>query len=275
MNKPVHILIDPREGSKKFIKLFEEDERDIVRLDGGDFAFTGNGPDDTTWLFGIEHKQISDLVACIQNNRFLGTQLPEMVKLYDVMFLVVEGYYKADPHTGRLVQSFGKGNGYSYGISFSAFDNYLTAVGTYSSLMGKPCIVKRTANIRESEQVIRDAYHYFQKPWDEHKIFGRPDFTKLQSISEDLEILRVEPGSENYPTKILRQSLLQIKGFSWRIAGLATDQFGTLEKALQATRKDWEQVDGVGRTLAERAYHALHGYDDPTAGQRKRKTKGG
>lgn len=271
---PMQLLIDPREGSKTFLKDFGG-ECDKIHLDGGDFAFTGKGPDDAVWLIGIEHKKVSDLVQSIQSNRFLGTQLPEMAKLYDVMFLMVEGHYKADPVTGRLVQSYRGGNGFSFGISYKAFDNFLTAVEMYSSMMGKPCIVKRTGSHKESAQTIRNLYDYFQKDWDEHKSFGRPDLSKVQKISEDLSLLRVEPGDDAYPERILRQSLLQIKGFSWRIAGHVAGHFGTMEKALAASGKDW-QVEGVGKVLAARAYQALHGRaEEKQPRKRKVRKKGG
>ena len=47
------LYVDPREGSKKFLKEFDGESQELM-LDGGDIAFWGNGPDDIPWFVGIE-----------------------------------------------------------------------------------------------------------------------------------------------------------------------------------------------------------------------------
>lgn len=262
------ILIDPRAGSKEYLKSFEG--ASPAQLDAADMAFTGNGPGNQTWFIGIEHKKVSDLVGCIQSGRFSGTQLPKMVRMYDVCFLLVEGILGPDYSTGKLSSRYGKGNIYTYGISYSGFVNFLTSVQLFSSLSGVPCIVLRSVNKKESEMVITGLYHYFQKPWEEHKSLLTPDFTKIQRLPTEIGFeTRPEPGDDDYPEYFLRQAVMQIKGLSWQMAGKVSEIFQTLENAMGASEKDWERIDGIGKTLARRAYETLHGHPDPTRKTRK------
>ena len=132
------LYIDPREGSKKLLTRFG-DECESVRMDAGDVAFFGNGPDDQVWWIGIEYKTLEDIMACIKTGRFTGTQLPRMMKQFDLCFLLVEGICVPDRHSGQAVQYKGSSI-FGAGLAYSAYDNFLTSVNVFSSLAGTPCI---------------------------------------------------------------------------------------------------------------------------------------
>lgn len=240
-------------------------------MEFGDIAFFGNGPDNVLWWIGIEYKTIDDVVACIKSGRFTGTQLPGMLRTYDICFLLVEGIARPDRERGQLVRYRGKAT-YGCGIQYAAYDNYLTAVNVFSSLYGKPCIVKTAGTDFETGYIIRDIYNLFQKRWEDHHSISKPDQTKIQRVSYDLEVIKIEPGDAEYPAHWLRKSLYQIQGVGWEVAGKLADHFGTMEVALAANVKDWLALDHVGAGLAKRAYYALHGYEDPTIIRRKKKT---
>lgn len=262
------LFIDPREGSKKLLEKFP-DEAEATHLEFGDIMFTGNGPDGD-WLIGIEHKQLEDIVGCIKSGRFTGTQLPGMMSVYDICFLLVEGIPKPDPHSGQLVRYRGKSI-YGLGISYKAFDNFLTSVSVFSALAGKPCIVKMVGTQLETLHTIRDMYDLFQKPWADHRAMSRPDQSKIQHVNYDLELLKVDPTDPEYPHYLLRKQIFQIQGVGWEVAGVIADRFGTMEKALTATQKEWEDIPRVGKTMAKRAFYGLHGRYDETPTRRKRK----
>lgn len=265
------ILIDPREGSKKFLNSF--DGAQSVLLDAGDMAFVGNGPDNVPWFIGIEHKQVADMVACIQSGRFTGTQLPRMMEMYNICFLVIEGAFHANKEDKLVTPWTPKKKGFSYGITYKAFDNFLNSISLFSYLNGTPCIVKYAHDKQESVHIISDIYSYFQKDWGEHSTIVTPDSTKFSRIPNSIEMVLTEPGNADYPTYILKKALFQIKGFSWDSAGRAANEFGTMEVALLAGQKDWESLDRIGKVLAKRAYEALHGYGDPDVKIPKKRRK--
>lgn len=268
------IYIDPRAGSNKLLEKFHEAEREPMTLEGGDIAFFGEGPENALWFIGIEYKKVDDLAACIKTSRFTGEQLPNMMKLFDVSFLLIEGVASMDWATGQMMKRMGKA-AYSLGISHQAYTNYLTSIAVHSALAGKPCIIKHTTGIEDTVRVIEATYKWFQKPWEDHKSISRPDLvTKFSKVNYDLELLRTGPGDPDYPKLILRKSLFQLDGIGWAAAGKAADRFGTIEAALAAGEKDWREIEGFGPGRAKLAFKALHGYDDPNVKKRvKRASK--
>ena len=263
-------LIANDEGSDKLVDKFEQGTAQLTELQFGDIVFTGNGPDGDV-LIGVEYKQVSDLAGCIRSGRLTGTQIPGMMKAYDFCFLLVEGNYQADAPNGKLIVPFKGGNGIRYGLQYSAFDNFLTSLSVLSPYVyGKSLIVKKSMNIRDTIEILWNLYAFFSKPWNEHNSMCMLDKTKMQRQSYEIDLVRAEPGSAGYPKFVLRKALLQIKGFSWEIAGQMADKFGTLESAMIAPQSEWIG-DGIGKVLANRAYEALHGHPDPTAKVTKRR----
>jgi ERCC4-type nuclease len=248
-----------------------------MMLDAGDVAFWGNGPDDEPWFIGIEYKQVSDLVDCIKSGRFAGTQLPEMVKLYNVCILLVEG--PAVPDFGRpiadsfrLWRPFGGGRGVQYGISYQAYDNFQTSVAMTAFLAGKLFIVKHSREKNETKQIIKDLFKLYQKPFHEHTTLSTIDLTKAMRAHNQLSLLRVEPDDLDYPKLVLQKSLFQIKGIGWELAGVLAEKFGTIEVALQISQRAWEELDRIGKGLAKRVFTTLHGYEDPNYKRKKGKS---
>lgn len=249
-----------------------------MMLDAGDVAFWGNGFEDEPWFIGIEYKQVGDLVDCIKNGRFAGTQLPEMVKLYNVCILLIEGACQPDykspvgDNDFRLWRPFGGGRGMHFGLSYRAFDNFLTSVAMTSFLAGRLFIVKHARDKHETKQIIRDAYAMYQKQFNQHTTLNRLDGTKSQRVNREVELVRTEPDDADYPKFVLRRSLFQIKGISWELAGVLAEKFGTMEASLLVAQRAWEEQDHIGKGLAKRIYVALHGYEDTNYKRKKGKS---
>lgn len=265
------IYIDPRAGSNKLFSYFEGECEEMI-LEGGDVAFFGNGPENTQWFIGIEYKNIADIVGCMKSGRFTGTQLPAMMKLYDVCFLLIEGIGVMNPHNGMLSQRNGQMS-IPMGLHYSGWDNFQTSIAVHSALAGQPCIIKRSANIRESVQVIKDIYSWFQKPWEEHTSISRPDRTKMANMRYELEVIEVDCNDPEYPKYWLRRALFQLDRMGWAAAGALADKYETIERLLAASQKEIEDTDKVGKTMAARIYQSLHGHPDPTVKVRKKKSQ--
>lgn len=243
-----------------------------MTLEFGDIAFWGNGPNDEPWWIGIEYKKIDDMIASIHSGRFTGTQLPGMLRDYNVCFVFVEGITFMDRQTGGLIKKMGK---YRTGmrIQYSGYHNALTSIETHAALAGKPCNVRHTVSLEETTALIKATYAWFQKPWDKHTMISRPDGTKIQRVSYDMEVVKFQPGEPEYPKYWLRKAIFQIDRMGWDVAGKIADRFQTMENLLKAGQDDIEGVERVGKGLAERLYVTLHGYPDPEVQKRKRKPK--
>lgn len=98
------ILIDHSAGSRDLILYPPLNNPSLAALsdlsissDTGsscDVCFTGNGPDNSRLMIGIEFCSLSDLLSKITSGRLQATQLPHMLKEYDICWLLFYGTYR-------------------------------------------------------------------------------------------------------------------------------------------------------------------------------------
>ena len=272
----MELFIDPRAGSKPLIDKFPGECTEQL-LEAGDIAFFGNGPDNAVWYIGIEYKKLDDFCASMKSGRFTGTQLPAMMRLYDISFVLIEGIGFLDRHTGMLVKKMGKMS-HNMGLYFKGFQNFMTSVSVHSSLAGRPCFIQRTVGPEETLQTIRATYDYFQKPWEHHTGISRPDRSKMEHISYELEVVKVQPDDPDYPKYLLRKALFQIDRIGWEVAGKIAEYYGTMEALMTAPQREIEEVPvgpnrSAGKITARRIFESLHGYSDQNYAKRKKKPK--
>lgn len=86
------ILIDDREGSKQLHPLMPKGSSKLTRMEYGDVAFTGCGPDDSELKVGIEIKKFREFAGAVTSGRLAGHQLPGMVEHYDRVYVLVVGH---------------------------------------------------------------------------------------------------------------------------------------------------------------------------------------
>jgi len=68
-----------------------------------DIAFTGCGPDSSTIQVGIESKTEVGLISDLKSGRLQATQLPALLTLYDIRWLLIlTGSRRENPDTGAL-----------------------------------------------------------------------------------------------------------------------------------------------------------------------------
>lgn len=106
------ILIDEGQGSSSLLSHPPLDTLGVLcRLPSppfsearADIAFTGCGPDPSTpILIGIEVKEETELADALETGRLQATQLPALMHLYDVRWLlVITGTRRRNPQTGTL-----------------------------------------------------------------------------------------------------------------------------------------------------------------------------
>jgi ERCC4-type nuclease len=236
------ILVDNRSGSKELYPLFPSGKAKLTRLEFGDFAFTGNGPEGIPWLVGIERKTIGDLVACIGSGRMSGNQLEGLVNGYNTVYVVVEGRFKADDEGVLVTWGFGKWKRPSHGRQFMLRDVFLF-LHTLENVVGLK--TWRTGDKRETVDWIMSLYQWWTvKEWEEHHGHQQPH--------TDLSPVFVKASFE-------QRVMAQLKGVGWVRAKAIANIGASVEEMVAWDEERWKEIDGIGDVLSRSITAELRG----------------
>lgn len=237
------IIVDERMGSKDLIPYLPPEITKKMRLEAGDVAFFGHGPDGPfTFPVGIEHKTVGDAINSFQTKRFVGEQYPKMADLYRRIYFMIEGEYREGPD-GKLVVpdwSTGKLKWVSHGwqTTFRQFDNWQNSLTETGKV-----IFKRSLNKSESACQIVDLFYMWTKDYSTHSsLFA---FDKSQ-----------QPPQISKPT-LTRLIAAQIPGIGWELSKRADDTFASPINLVNATEEQWQKVPGIGPQKAKKIVSVL------------------
>ncbi|KKN04284.1 hypothetical protein LCGC14_1098870 [marine sediment metagenome] len=207
-------------------------------LDFGDAAFLGNGPTGPV-MVGIELKNLNDLLSSARSGRLVGRQLPGMLDDYELCWLFVEGEYRPNPETGRLQVKRRKWvdlhEGHR-GWMYREVDSFLT---TLEVILGVR--IQQTTSSGHTAMCMANLYRWWQKDWADHHAHEAYDESR-------------RPGqlvSMTAPT-LCHEVAIKLPGVGYRKAQRVAKTFGTTRKMVNAARKDWLAIEGIGRVIAER-----------------------
>jgi len=238
------ILVDNRVGSKE-LERYIQPQTHLTILEYADFAFSGNGPDGTV-VIGIERKTIGDLVNSIMTGRLSGHQLIGLLDSYDYIYVLVEGIWRSNPKNGILEQAR-RNKWYPITIARNQWmgrdvKNYLNSISIMCGVF-----IWCTTNRSGSGQWISDTYHWWQKPWDQHKAHK--------------QFHQVEPPRRAFLFKpsLLHRMIKEIPGVGWDKGKLVADEYHTMEDLLKAEVKDLMKIPGIGKKIAENIIGGLRG----------------
>ena len=239
------ILIDDRIGSKELAPLFPADiPSTVLRLDAADIAFPGNGPYGPV-MVGIERKRISDLIQSMQGCRLSGRQIPEMLKHYQYMYLFVEGIYREGPD-GQVQVRRGEWWADSRpSCNYEGLEGYLTSLENLARVR-----VRKLASPKQTVSTACQLWAWYQKEWTDHNSLNQ------FNPSPEGDFLLLTPGQE--PSLVARVAK-ELPGIGWKRAGKVGEKWRTVMDMVCAERRDWEEVEGVGRVLARRVWESLRG----------------
>uniref|UniRef100_A0A6M3K7S3 Putative nuclease n=1 Tax=viral metagenome TaxID=1070528 RepID=A0A6M3K7S3_9ZZZZ len=242
---PAPILVDDRVGSieiAKHLKIPVE----VTRLEYGDFAFFGNGPDDAIISVGIERKTLGDLVNSMQSGRLSGHQLIGLVETYNIIYLLVEGEYRVNLNTGAIMTGHGKNwTPLGYGartFMYREVANFLNTLAIIGDIH-----VWFTHNPEESGAWVRFTYNWWQKEWEDHKAHKAFNRSKLAPS----KALLVKPP-------VSKKLFNMLTDIGWEKAEALLQRFPTMESLVMAEPKDIQEVKGVGKGLANSIWRELH-----------------
>jgi ERCC4-type nuclease len=235
------ILIDPRVGSKDLVKYFDEGTVELSPLQYGDVSFGGRGPEGCPWQIGIERKVVGDLCACIGNGRFAGHQLPGLLSTYNFSYLLVEGLMRCDLSNGYIkVYRNGGWEPVIQGSRQFTVNEVMGFLNTVTTMTGVR--VWQTDGARETAAYVKWLHHWWNsKDMDEHRAHI--------AVNRSIQI-RQHTTAERI--------IAALPGISSKAPGVLK-HFGSVRTAMNADAKEWAEVKGIGKTIAQRIVATVRG----------------
>jgi ERCC4-type nuclease len=242
------IYIDNRIGSKDLLPLLPKNAAELTHLDYGDAAFLGRGVDDAPISVGIERKRLNDFLTSMTSGRLSGHQLPGLLSSYDIVYLVLEGLWRACPTNGILEAP--KSHGWrpvQLGARTFMAKEIWSYLNTMQILAG--VYVWQSGTARATAQWITNLYHWYNsKPIDAHKSHTAPHIAHAQLSTK-------KPS-------LVRRVAAELPGVGFGKSKAVAARFSTLLELVMADTATWREIDGIGKTLANRITKEIHGNDD-------------
>jgi ERCC4-type nuclease len=236
------MLIDDRAGSVELIPLLPPELVSKRRLESGDIAFFGYGPEGPYTLpIGIEYKTTKDALQCMHDGRLTGEQMPGMSDIYSRVYIVIEGQIREGPD--GVLQFLEWRNRKPVWIAYSKtsyrqFDNWLNSVAEVGRV-----IIKRSVDRVESAAQILNLYYFWAKDYEQHlSVF------KLHKSQEPARLTR--PSTK-------RRMAAAIPGVGDKLSGRVADHFDNVVEMVNAEVDAWQKVNGIGKTKASEIYKSL------------------
>jgi ERCC4-type nuclease len=248
------ITVDDRTGSHELYPLLLRRglPAKLGRMAFGDISFMGNGPDGTPVSVGVEYKHIRDVLKCITDGRFAGHQLPGLIQCYNLVYLMVEGEWRARQTDGILEVKSNHGFWYEGTVGQRRF-MYKDLVTWISTIMIKGGVtVVRVYDLADAIMWLSAMYRWWEKGWDSHE--SHLALNTANDISNDPRFR--DRALLTRPT-LLRMFAAQLPGVGFDKSKEIAKFFGSPENLFAASMWDLQQVPGIGKQLAERIYAAL------------------
>jgi ERCC4-type nuclease len=224
-------------------------------LSAGDFCFAGEGPKGPA-LIGIERKRIKDVLSSIRTGR-LSEQLVRMLNYYDYSFLVLEGTFRTNWHSGILEDKYGRDYSPVY-VGKSTFLGLELESALTSILSATPVRYLRTRSDRETVEWLISLNHAFSSPWDKQ-------LSKVTAIHQQEQYATVGKAST------IRRVTNSLSGLGWEKSGTLEQNYASVWDMMSTDSncpcirpaKDYEKLPGFGKVISKRVWDQLHGNYDP------------
>lgn len=277
------ITIDPRRGSGEFARLFGGFSIPIYLeyLNSADYAFSGNGPSGDISI-GVERKALADFMTCMNDERFTGVQLDNLLKEYHYTFVVIEGVYR--PSIDGFIEvckpikdRFGNENekimswrplyegSKKRPTLYAQLEGHINTLRLKAGMSNAGFLVANTTDALHTTWMVANLYRWFNKPWIEHQ--SHIGFYDPASLFRGKSSFEMRLSMQFDGVGIDRANMIS-KAFP----GIDTVT-SPLEQMMAATEKDWAQVEGIGKTTAEKIYRQLHGRNEVKEPKKAKKKK--
>lgn len=226
--------VDTRAGSKDLIAPLKRlgVHVDAGILPAGDVEILGNGPGGNTVLVGVEHKSVEDAVQCMRNGRF-AEQLRGMKESFHISWLLIEGRIGSVSGTGIATRRGDKWFTLPGRVTYQEF-----AAWTQAMCQAGGVLLWRTETQQESVAWLRALEMWWTvKTWEQHR--AHLDYYQPPVTGNPFET----------PTLALRVAAC-LPHIGSVLAARVAEHFGSVDKIVLATEKDWTHIKGVGKKAA-------------------------
>lgn len=251
------VTIDPRAGSAQLEPLLRRRgvPVELGRLEYGDAAMMGAGVGGSPVSVGVEMKALGDILACIQDARFAGHQLPGLIQSYDQVWLLLIGVFRARARDGVLEYQAerGKSQGYWKDASHGRRRPFLWHDLQMFLLTMQMKAGIRVAVVDDYEQAanwLHVLYGWWSRGWDDHEShLAMHDAMRDQLFDR---ALLVRPS-------VARCVAAQIPSVGRVRSAAVAAKFKSVADMVSASESDWASIDGIGKLSAQKIVRALHG----------------
>lgn len=219
---------------------------ELCRLDSADAMLTGNGPDDTVRLVGVEVKSVWDVLGSANTGRLQATQVPAMLATYDVSWLLYYGDHRVARDGVLEVLRRGKWETLKLGNRPVPY-GYLEALLIDLTTVGVH--VHRALNIEEAAAWLGVLWRWWQKPWNKHH--GMHTLDRSRDVS-------LMPGMDSATLQRAKVAAA-LPGVGFERAVAAARHFPSIAAMMGATEKEWACVPGIGKTVAHAVITTIRG----------------
>lgn len=237
------LYIDDRAGSRDLMKHFDPTIADLCRLEFGDAMICGNGANGPLTI-GVEVKSISDLLQSANTGRLAGHQLPGLLTLYDVPYLLYFGSYrpgddgKLEVRRGAEWRHFRLG---LHSVPYIYLESFLMDVSATGVRL------QHVYDAREAAIWLMCLHRWWSKQWTEHKGLKQFDGSKDGSLLPGLDAA----------TELKARLAMQLPGIGFDRALKVAAHFDTAVSMVNADWQDWEMVPKIGKVIAKSVWEAL------------------
>lgn len=239
-------MVDNRKDEKRKLHPLLEDIAALGRLEFGDISFESHDGK----KIGLERKTLRDLLSSMTTGRLLGHQVPGLLNMYDVTYLIVEGVWKASPKSAALLTRCGKKwIPIRFGKRFYTHREFYSFLNSLEILFGIHCIT--TYSIVQTACVVRALHHWWNKPEHHTEIGAKP----MLDISK-------------YNTVLFRWAYC-LPGVGKKKAKAVSEYFTSPVDLATAQEKVFEEVPGIGKNLARSIYKSIHEGDGDASSKTK------
>lgn len=241
------IYIDPRIGSKDLYTPLSELNVPVAlrEMESADIRFGGLAEEGQPITVGVERKRVRDALNSMRSGRFMGFQASRLVAACQDAVLLVEGAYRCGLD-GELEIPIGRGQWGPCRLGPSVFtyrelDNWLNSIAILT-----PIRVIRSNSAAESCRLITDLWHWWSKPMEKHKsafVFHRTSPTKVELTKPSF----------------VRSVAKELDGVGWEKSKDIESRFKSVLEMTMADEREWQQVPGIGKTMAQRIVRQLAG----------------
>lgn len=231
------IHLDPRAGSGYLLPLLKARGLpvSILRMDFGDAAFRGYGPDGRVRV-GIEIKSVPDLLDSIISRRLTAHQIPGMLRSYDASYLLIHGLWRNS--RDGITHLNGDGRWHITRCPIG----YTSALGMLESISQGGVHVVQAADAVDG---LESLYKWRSTRWGQHQTLKV--FAGLKERSR---------GIVQSPPPVAT-AVHATMGIGWVKAHSVSLLFPTIEILAMASEEEIGCTPGVGPKLAARIYRTI------------------